>query len=70
MRPWETFGSDFDRDFIEKARFTCKVCGKDCKLDEGYLKSDPDEEKMYALGRCSECGSDLKYDVTNVWREE
>ena len=68
MKPWESFGSDFDRDFIEKARFDCKVCGKNCKLNEGYLKAD--EDKMFAYGLCSKCGAGLKYDVTNVWREE
>ena len=68
FRPWESYDSDFDRDFLEKARFTCKVCGKACRLLEGRLMAEG--EKMYALGRCSECRSELKYDVTNVWREE
>lgn len=68
FRPWESYDSDFDKDFLEKARFTCKVCGKDCKLEEGRLMAEGD--KMFALGRCSECHSELKYDVTNIWREE
>lgn len=70
FRPYESYDSDFDKDFIEKARFTCKVCGKECKLEKGYLQADAEREKMFALGNCSECGSELKYDVTNVWREE
>jgi transcription elongation factor Elf1 len=68
MRPYESWGRDFDRDFIEKARFQCRVCGKDCRLTEGFLKAE--EDKMFASGRCSECGAELRYDVTNVWREE
>lgn len=68
FRPWESWDSDFDKDFIEKARFTCKVCGKECKLDEGRLMAEGD--KMFALGLCSECRSEQKFDVTNIWREE
>ena len=68
FRPWESYDSDFDKDFIAKARFTCKACKKKCSLKEGSLRAD--EEKMFAYGKCSECGKDLKYDVTNVWREE
>ena len=68
FRPYESWDRDFDHDFIEKVRFTCKVCGKECKLDNGQLMAE--EDKMFALGNCSECRSELKYDVTNVWREE
>jgi hypothetical protein len=70
MHPWETFGSDFDREFLEKARFACKICGKDCKLEEGRLEADSEKDKMFAFGRCSECHSELKFDVTHIWREE
>jgi len=68
VRPYPSFGSDFDKEFIENARFTCKDCGRACKLDEGYLRAD--REKMFAYGHCSECGKPQKFDVTNVWREE
>lgn len=68
FRPYPTWGSDFDRDFIEHARFTCKACGKHCKLAEGRLAADGD--KMFAFGKCSECGGEQKFDVTHVWREE
>jgi len=68
FRPYESWGGDFDEEFIAKARFTCKVCKKDCSLKEGYLRADG--SKMFAYGQCSECGEDLKYDVTNAWREE
>lgn len=68
FRPYESWDRDFDREFIESARFTCKNCGEECQLKEGYLKADGD--KMFAYGKCSECGSDQKFDVTNVWREE
>ena len=68
MRPYESWGQDFDRDFIEKARFLCKACGRECRLDPGTLRADGN--KMYAIGNCSECRSEQKFDVTNVWREE
>jgi len=68
FRPYPSWGSDFDRDFIENARFTCRACGKECALKEGRLMAEGD--KMYALGSCSECGSEQKFDVTNIWREE
>ena len=68
MKPYPSFGADFDREFIENARFTCKNCRKECRLIEGHLMAD--EEKVFALGQCSECGKDQKFDVTNVWREE
>ena len=68
FRPYPSYGSDFGKDFLENARFTCRVCGKECKLNHGNLKAE--EDKMFALGQCSECGSDQKFDVTNVWREE
>ena len=68
FKPYPSYNSDFDRDFIEKARFTCKICGKECRLDEGRLMADG--QKMFALGKCSECKSEQKFDVTHVWREE
>ena len=68
FRPYESWDRDFDKEFITKARFSCRVCGKDCSLKEGFLQADG--RKMFAHGKCSECGKDLKYDVTNVWREE
>lgn len=68
FRPYPSYDSDFDRDFIENARFTCKNCVKECKLKEGRLMAE--EGKVFALGRCGLCGSEQKFDVTNVWREE
>ena len=68
FRPYPSYGSDFSRDFFEKARFTCKSCRKECKLDQGHLMAE--EDKMFALGNCSECGKAQRFDVTNVWREE
>lgn len=68
FRPYESWDRDFDREFIEKAHFTCRACGQDCQLKEGRLMAE--EDKMFALGRCNECGSEQKFDVTNVWREE
>ena len=68
FRPYPSYDSDFDRDFIENARFTCKDCKKTCKLEEGYLKAEG--ELMFALGKCNECGKPQKFDVTNEWREE
>jgi hypothetical protein len=68
FRPWESWDRNFDEDFIEKARFACKACGKNCKLEEGRLMAE--ENKMFALGKCSECGREQKFDVTNIWREE
>lgn len=68
MKPYPSFGSDFDREFIEKAWFVCKNCGKDCQLREGRLEAQ--DNLMFALGNCSECGTPQKFDVTNVWREE
>ena len=68
MKPYESWGQDFDAAFIEKARFTCKTCRKECRLDPGSLRADGN--KMYAVGNCSECRNEQKYDVTNVWREE
>lgn len=68
FRPYENWDRNFDEEFIEKARFTCKVCGKECRLQKGRLMAEGD--KMFALGKCSECGSDQTFDVTNVWREE
>ena len=69
FRPYESWDRDFDQDFIEKARFTCRACGKICRLDPGRLMADEDQ-KMFAIGNCSECRSEQKFDVTNVWREE
>ncbi len=68
FRPWKTWDNDFDRDFLEKARFLCKSCGKECSLEKSRLMAE--EEKMFALGLCSECRSEQKFDVTNAWREE
>jgi len=68
FRPYESWDRDFDRDFIEKARFTCKACGEDCRLEEGRLMADG--SRMFALGNCSVCKKAQKFDVTNVWREE
>ena len=67
-RPYESFGRDFDKEFIEHARFQCRKCGKECRLDPGRLLAD--RKKMYAVGKCSECRSEQKFDVTNDWREE
>ena len=64
MSPWR----DFDQEFIEKAWFTCKACGQDCQLAEGRLMAE--QNKMFAIGKCSACGKDQKFDVTHVWREE
>ena len=68
FKPYPNYGEDFDREFIENARFTCKACGKDCRLDPGELRAA--QNKMYAIGKCSECRRDQKFDVTHVWREE
>ena len=68
FRPYPSYGSDFDKDFIENARFTCKSCRKECKLAGGHLEAQ--ENKVFAVGPCSECGCEQKFDVTNVWREE
>ena len=68
FRPYESWDRDFDKDFLENARFTCKACGQECSLANGRLMADKD--KMFALGQCSECRHEQKFDVTNVWREE
>ena len=68
FRPYPNYGREFEKDFIENARFACKGCGKDCRLDPGRLMAE--EDKMYAIGNCSECRSEQRFDVTNVWREE
>lgn len=68
FKPYPSYGSDFDRDFLENARFTCKSCGKECKLIDGHLMAEND--KMFARGNCSECKRAQKFDVTNIWREE
>lgn len=67
-RPYENWEQDFDSEFIRKAWFTCKDCGQACQLEEGRLLAEND--KMFALGKCSQCEMDQKFDVTNVWREE
>lgn len=68
FHPYESWGKDFDRDFIERARFTCTACRKECSLKDGSMQAEGDQ--MFAFGKCSECGKDLKYDVTREWREE
>lgn len=68
MRPYESWGQDFDKEFIEKARFICKACRQECRLDPGILQAE--ENKMYAVGQCSQCRSEQKFDVTHEWREE
>lgn len=68
FRPYPSYGSNFDKEFLQDARFQCPTCGKECSLRDGRLKAE--EEKMYAMGLCSECGATQKFDVTNVWREE
>lgn len=68
FKPYPSYGSDFDRDFLENARFTCQACKKECKLEDGRLMAEGN--KMFALGNCNRCGSAQKFDVTNVWREE
>lgn len=68
FRPYRSYDSNFDKDFIENARFICKACGRECKLSDGFLKAD--EDKMFAYGNCSECGRPQKFDVTREWREE
>ena len=68
FRPYESWDRDFDQDFIEKARFTCKACGEECSLEEGHLMADGN--KVFALGNCSVCRKPQRFDVTDVWREE
>lgn len=68
FRPYESWDRDFDQDFLEKARFICKACGEECKLDQGRLMAE--EEKMFACGNCNRCGKAQQFDVTNIWREE
>ncbi len=68
MRPYENWDRDFDEAFIEKARFLCKSCARDCRLNPGRLMAEGD--KMFAVGKCSECRGEQKFDVTNAWREE
>ena len=67
-RPYENWEQDFKGDFLRKAWFTCKDCGGDCQLIEGRLQAE--KNKMFAFGKCSRCGKNQKFDVTNVWREE
>ena len=50
FRPYESWDRDFDKEFITKARFSCRVCGKDCSLKEGFLQADG--RKMFAHGKC------------------
>ncbi len=67
-RPYENWDQDFEEEFIRKAWFTCKDCSQGCQLAEGRLLAEND--KMFALGRCNQCGANQKFDVTHVWREE